>query len=291
MHPKLLDPDLCLPGAADLPCSDDTPVDNENQHILPDWLRGTLAEIWQERQDWFFGMDMAIYNREGQRRRTPTVIPDGFLSLGVERHKRGALGRLSYVLQEENEIAPLFALEMVSKTYGKEYDEKLHKYEQLGVKYYVIYNREYSNRDGHHPFEVYKLVNQSYQLQQREPYWMPEIGLGIGRVQGQMEGIDQEWLVWHDRSGNPYPVPMQVIQRERQRANQERQRANQERQRANQERQRAEQVEQARLQERQRAQQLEDALQQEQQRAEQAQRENLKLLEKLQQLGIDPDQL
>ena len=35
------------------------------------------------------------------RREFPTV----FLCLGVERHKRGGLGRLSYVLQEEQEIA------------------------------------------------------------------------------------------------------------------------------------------------------------------------------------------
>ena len=75
---------------------------------------------------------MAIYNREGQSKKTPTVVPDGFLSLGVERHKREDLGRLSYVVKEENEIVPLLALEMVSKTYGKEYDEKFHNYEQLG---------------------------------------------------------------------------------------------------------------------------------------------------------------
>ena len=47
---------------------------------------------------------MGIYTREAQRRRTPFVVPDGFLSLGVQRHKREGKGRLSYVLKEENDV-------------------------------------------------------------------------------------------------------------------------------------------------------------------------------------------
>ena len=43
------------------------------------------------------------------------------------------------------------------------------------------YNPEYWQRDRHQPFEVYKLIDGSYELQKREPFWMPEIGLGIGR--------------------------------------------------------------------------------------------------------------
>lgn len=263
MQPHLLDPDLVLPGSEDLPCSDDTPVDNEKQNTLPNWLLSVLEEIWSDRQDWFFGVDMAIYNREGQSNQTPTVVPDGFLSLGVERHKRGDLGRLSYVLQEENGIVPLLVLEMVSKTYGHEYDQKFDQYQRLGIKYYVIYNREYSDRHQHQPFEVYKLVNRRYQLQQGEPYWMPELGLGIGRIRGKLGRLQREWLAWHDMRGNPYPLPSQVIRRERQRA---------------------EQLELALRQEQQRA-------EQQQQRAEQAELEKLQLLEKLRQLGIDPDQL
>ena len=113
-------------------------------------------------------------------------------------------------------------------------------------------------------------MNRSYQLQQGEPYWMPEIGLGIGRVRGEMDGIDQEWLAWHDQSGTPYPLPAQVIERERQRADQAEQRADQAEQRADQAEQRADQAEQ---------------------RADQERLEKLQLLEKLRQLGIDPDQL
>jgi Uma2 family endonuclease len=99
------------------------------QNTLPNWLLAVLEEIWGDRQDWFFGVDMGIYTREAQRRRTPFVIPDGFLSLGVPRHKRDSRGRLSYVLKEEDDVVPILAVEMVSQTYGQEYHDKLAKYE------------------------------------------------------------------------------------------------------------------------------------------------------------------
>ncbi|MEM9220079.1 MAG: Uma2 family endonuclease, partial [Cyanobacteria bacterium P01_F01_bin.150] len=187
-------------------------------------------------------------------------------------------------LQEENGVLPLLALEFVSKTYGQEYGKKMTSYASLGVKYYVIYNPEYSHRDQHKPFEVYRLVKGSYQLQGGEPFWMPEIGLGIGRVQGELGGISQEWLAWHDRAGVPYPLPQELLQQlekrlvqERQRAEQMEQTLDQERQRAEQERQRAEQERQRAEQERQRAEQMEQTLEQER-------LEKLRLLERLRQL-------
>ena len=141
-------------------------------------------------------------------------------------------------------------------------------YAQLGVKYYIIYNPEYSRRDKHEPFEVYKLVRGEYQLQKGEPFWIPEIELGIGRVQGKLGGIMREWLAWHDAAGTPYPLPQELIRRlEEQLA---------------QERQRAAQMEQSLEQERQRAAQMEQSLEQER-------LEKLRLLERLRQLGVDLD--
>lgn len=63
------------------------------------------------------------------------VVPDAFLSLGVERRKNEA-SRGSYVTWEENDIAPILALEIVSQTPGGEYDKKQEIYRKLGVLYY-----------------------------------------------------------------------------------------------------------------------------------------------------------
>lgn len=191
-----------LPTSDELPCSDDIPVDNEEQNFLPNFLLFLLEFIWSQRNDWFLGVDMAIYHTTGVNPRVP-VVPDGFLSLGVERRK-GGKSRRSYVVWEENEVVPILTLEVVSHTPGGEYDEKMDIYSKLGVLYYVIYNPEFWRRDGHQPFEVYKLVDGEYQLQIGEPFWMPEIGLGIGRVQGVINGIPREVLYWYDKRGNRY---------------------------------------------------------------------------------------
>ena len=81
-----------LPTADELPCSDDTPVDNELQEIIPSLLKSILRILWNERMDWFFGIDMGIYT-DPER---PPIVPDGFLCLNVERHYDEDL-RLSYL--------------------------------------------------------------------------------------------------------------------------------------------------------------------------------------------------
>jgi Uma2 family endonuclease len=117
-----------LPSTEELPCSDDIPVDNvgvspsrsEDQNYLPNVLLFLLSYLWADRFDWYFGADMAIYHTTGKNIRIP-VVPDGFLSLGVERQK-GGKSRRSYATWEENEIVPILTLEMVSHTPGNEYD-------------------------------------------------------------------------------------------------------------------------------------------------------------------------
>ena len=219
-----------LPTAEELPDSDDTPVDNELQNLIPNLLRAILAWLWVERMDWFLGINMGVYYSPG----VEAIVPDGFLSLGVERFKAGGKLRLSYVLWQENNIVPTWVLEVVSRTPGGEYDEKMTKYAKMGVLYYTIYNPDYWKRDKHDPFEVYRLMNGVYVRQKGMKVWMPEIGLGIGCEQGTHEGCTREWLYWYDQEGNRLPAPANVIEQERQRAEQERQRAEQERQRAEQ---------------------------------------------------------
>jgi Uma2 family endonuclease len=204
-----------LPSTADLPGSDDTPVDNEDQNLLPNLLLLLLTHLWSARMDWYFGVDMAVYHTTGKNPRVP-VVPDGFLSLGVER-KKGGKSRRSYATWEESDVVPSFVLEMVSHRPGDEYDEKLDLYTQLGVLYYLVYNPEFWRRDGHQPFELYKLENGVYQLQIGEPYWMPEVGLGIGRYQGVVGGLPQEMLTWYDQRGDRHLRPEEQERQQRER--------------------------------------------------------------------------
>ncbi|MEH2332838.1 Uma2 family endonuclease [Nostoc sp.] len=199
-----------LPSSAELPCSDDTPVDNEDQNFIPNLLLFLLQYIWANRNDWFFSVDMGVYHTTGVSPLVP-IVPDGFLSLGVERRKADK-SRKSYVVWEENNIVPILALEIVSLTPGGEYDKKLDIYAKLGVLYYIIYNPEYWQRDRHQPFEVYRLVDGSYQLQIGEPFWMSEIGLGIGRSQYVSGNIQRQVLYWYDRQGKRYQTPEEQLE-------------------------------------------------------------------------------
>ena len=205
-----------FPSADELPDSDETPVDNELQELIPGLLKAILLILWSERMDWFFGIDMGIYYDPD----LPAIVPDGFLSLGVERFYDEEL-RPSYVLWDEN-VIPILALEIVSQTYRKEYSTKLEQYAALGVLYYVIYS---SRRRRKPRLEVYKLVNGKYELQTGNPVWLPEVGLGIGCERGNYSGVTREWLYWYNQEGKRYPTPQEWILQETQRAQQETQRA------------------------------------------------------------------
>jgi Uma2 family endonuclease len=189
-------------------------VDNEDQNLLPNVLLFLLNTIWADRTDWYFAVDMALYHETGENPNIP-VVPDAFLSLGVER-KKGGKSRKSYAVWEENGVVPILVLEMVSQTLRGEYRNKMNLYGQLGVLYYVVYNPEYWQRHHHQPFELYKLVDGEYQLQQGEPYWMPEVGLGIGRCQVKFGGAVREQLAWFDGQGDRYLTAEERAEQERQ---------------------------------------------------------------------------
>ena len=214
---KYLEPLDWLPTAEDLPESDGKPVDSELQRLLADLLRTMLAGIFKDRADWFFGIDMGIYYNPDM----PPVVPDGFLSIGVESVKTENL-RLSYVLWEEKGIIPQFVLEVVSKKYRNEYSAKKDLYRSLGVLYYIVYNplRRIKNT-----LEVYRLVEGQYVPVIGNPVWMPELGLGIGKERHKHQGRDREWLFWYDEKGDRYLTPDEQIDEKQQQVQQAKQQA------------------------------------------------------------------
>jgi Uma2 family endonuclease len=187
-----------LPTAKDLPDSDETPVDNELQDLIPHLLKAILALIWSDRLDWFFGVDMGIYYDP----KKPAIVPDGFLSLGVPRIIDEDL-RLSYLLWEEQKI-PTLVIEIVSQTRRGEYKEKKEFYQELGIKYYLIYNplRKRKSR-----LEVYQLKQGKYELLEGEKFWLSDLNLAIGKEEGTYQGITREWLYWYDEKGQRYLTP------------------------------------------------------------------------------------
>jgi Uma2 family endonuclease len=193
-----------LPASWQLPDSKDTPLDNQLQHLVPGLLESSLALIWSQRQDWFFGAGMGIYYDP----KKPAIVPEAFLSIGVPRVINEEL-RPSYVLWEEKK-SPILALEIVSKTYREEHITKGGIYAQeIGILYYVIYCPLRTIKD---TLEVYKLTNGEYILQPENPVFLPEIGLGIGKERGTYQGITRELLYWFDENGKRFLTPEERLQ-------------------------------------------------------------------------------
>jgi hypothetical protein len=252
-----------LPTAADLPFFDDKPVDSILQELLPGLLKAILIELWQERTDWLFGIDLGFYYRPN----TPAIAPDGMLCLGIKEDTSENF-RPSYVLWQEK-VLPIFTLEVVSKTPGGERSKKMDIYESMGILYYLVYAPLLKKKAR---FQLYKLVKGKYVLQSdgKQPYWMPEVGLGIGVERIRYVGGEREWLLWYNEQGVCYPTPTERVAIEQQRAEAEKQKAEAERQRSELAEQRAET---------------------EKQRAELAEQDNRALRQRLRELGIDPDSL
>ncbi|OCR00899.1 hypothetical protein BCD67_23820 [Oscillatoriales cyanobacterium USR001] len=204
------------PSSEELPDSDETPVDNELQDLIPGLLKAILAMLWKDRMDWFFGVDMGVYY-DGEK---PPFVPDGFLSIGVERIIDENL-RPSYAIWEENRV-PVLMLEVVSQTYRGEYSTKLQDYAGLGVLFYVIYN---SHRRRKPHLEVHRLVNGKYELQSGNPIYLTEVGLGIGCEKGTYQGINREWLYWYDEEGKRILTPEERVFQAEERAFQAEERA------------------------------------------------------------------
>lgn len=206
------DPLACLPSAEDLPDSDDTPVDNELQDLVPSLLKMILAAIWADRMDCFFGVDMGIYYDPDK----PAIVPDGFLIIGVPRIIDEDL-RLSYVLWEEQKV-PTLVIEVVSHKRRGEYSKKKKFYAEMGVLYYVVYNPLRRKKPS---LEVYCLENNTYQLQRGEPAWLSDIGLGIGQKRVTHQDVNREWLLWYDINGQPYSTPEEQVEISKQEGRQE----------------------------------------------------------------------
>lgn len=77
-----------LPTAEELPETDRAPVDSQLQILIANLLEEILAWLWRDRTDWFWGINMGVYYDPEKS----AIVPDGFLSLGVERLPRAGDG-------------------------------------------------------------------------------------------------------------------------------------------------------------------------------------------------------
>ena len=173
-------------------------------------------------------------------------------------------------------VAPLIVLEFVSGNGSEERDQtpppepgqaeeqkvgKFWVYEQaIRVPYYRIYEVKKA------AVEIYHLEDTRYRLMsanERGRYPIPQLGVKLGIWQGEYDEMNLHWLRWWDSEGDVLLIGEEPPQQESLRADRERLRAGEEHLRAESEKQRAES---------------------EKQRAD-------RLVAKLREMGINPDEV
>lgn len=135
--------------------------------------------------------------------------------------------RRSYTPLLEGDI-PAVVMEFLSETQGEEYSVKRTYppgkwffYEQiLKVPVYIIFDPDEGL------LEFYQLENGRYELQQPNSegrHFIASMNLFLGTWQGVKEARTGYWLRWWDELNNMLPWAVELIEQERQRAEQERQ--------------------------------------------------------------------
>jgi Putative restriction endonuclease len=235
----------------------DEPVESNLQPLLAAALRESLELAGLIIESVLIATNFGICANVD--RKTVVKAPDWVYLPAVQPFPEGETLR-SYTPCNEGDC-PSIVMEFISATDGGEYSFNPHYpygkwyfYEQiLKVPTYAIFHPQLR------VLEVYHLVDGKYELaapDQNQLFWIESLGLFLGAWIGKKAEYDGCWLRWWDRSGNLLLWGSELLAQERQQVEQERERAEQQRE-----------------------------------RAEQAEVRNLRLAEKLREIGIDPEQL
>lgn len=207
-----------------LTTEDDAPVDN----ILSEKLQRLLVQIlhataWTTR-NFLAAANVGVFYAVNK----PPVVPDMFLAYDVE-------GADDWTKKENKSYfvwrfgkPPDLVVEIVSNAIGGEDGDKLAKYAEMGVKYYVI----------HDPFHYLgETTLQAFALnagvfEPCDPAWLPNVKLGLIEWEGTFEGSRGTWLRWVDAEGSVLPTGEERATTAEARAESEHRRAKAEKRRA-----------------------------------------------------------
>jgi len=263
------DPLPLAPNLEHLVTEDDTPVDNMFSAKQQRLLVEPLYSSWQSSHPFLADANVGIFYGVHQS----PIVPDVFLSLEVQPPTDWWAKRGRAYFTWEFGKPPEVAIEIVSNTKGGELVEKLRKYAQIYIPYYVIFDPLKQLQSD--KLVVYQWRDGRY-LKQRKP-WLERVQLGLTLWEGVYEDGQATWLRWCDSQGKLIPTG-------RERADHEQWRADHEQARADHEEARALTLEQQMTVEKARALTLEQELAAERQRMQ-------ALLAQLAAQGINPDQL
>jgi Uma2 family endonuclease len=184
---------------------DDTPVDNFQSEKQQRLLVEPLYSSWQPGVPFIAAANVGLFYALKQ----DALVPDAFLSLGVEMPDDWSKKRnRSYFAWEIGKF-PAVVIEIVSNRKGDELGEKKNNYARMGIACYAVFDplKQLQGED-----ELNGSLLKVWALQQKKyvelpaPYWLESVELGLMLWEGTFEGRQDLWLRWCDRDGNVIPT-------------------------------------------------------------------------------------
>ncbi len=221
-----------------IPVEDGKPLESNWHRIQMNLLIDSVHARWQDRNDYFAGGNMFIHYSVRQIKNRDFLGPDFF----VVKDTDGKRKRDTWNVWEENCRFPDVIVELASpSTIQKDLGKKKRIYESIfRTPEYFCYNPETQRLKG------WKLRHGKYEMiVPNDPGWLKseELGLWLGKWEGEIFKLNAVWLRLYDDNGEPVPTQMETeahhARTEAQRADMEAQRAQSEAQRADMEAQRA----------------------------------------------------
>ncbi len=251
-----------MPSAREIE-SEEPEMESSRHHSQSVILEKSLELLWQDRKDFFIGVNLTIYFSREQLKTRDFRGPGVFVVLGTERRDR-----YSWVTWEEGGKYPdvIFELlpettEDIDRTIKKEiYQDRFRTSEYFWFSPVTL------------EFEGFRLMGGEYQeipVNERGWRWSQKLRLYLG--------IADDWLRCFTSSGVLIPTPEEALHEEHLRAEQILLIADRQRKRAEKEKRLAEQERQL--------------VKKERLRAEQAEQKVAALAARLSELGVDPDGL
>jgi Uma2 family endonuclease len=218
----------------ELPTEDGIPLESGWHRSEINLLIESQRHHWRDRTDFYCGGNMVLYYSLEQVRNRDYRGPDFFVVLGVD----GSYSREAWVVWEEEGRYPNVIVELLSPTTAEgDKTVKWGLYEQtFRTPEYYCYDPETQELIG------WRLSRGSYepiQPDERGWLWSEQLGLWLGRWEGEYQEEQAIWLRFYTAEGELVLLPAEA---ERERAEQADRRAEQERQRAEQADQRAERL-------------------------------------------------
>ena len=149
----------------------------------------------------------------------PPIAPDMFLSLDIQANAEYfETEHRAYFVWEFGKF-PEVVVEVVSNRKGKEMGDKLLRYAEMGIPYYIVFDPFLELSD--EKLRTHQLAFGGRRYRRLLDHTLPDMDLSLRLWRGLFEGVEAEWLRWCKADGTIIPTGEERARSESSRADAE----------------------------------------------------------------------